>query len=99
MLSKRCFVTECVTPLSSWRNIDLSGGEKDIRAETFSGDIGVRIPQGTSAAVDFDSFSGSLQTDVPMTYRSSSRRHVRADIGAGGTDYYFKTFSGDVRIR
>lgn len=79
--------------------IDLAGGEKDIHAETFSGDIGVRVAQGTSASVDFDSFSGSLQTDVPMTYRSSSRRHVRADIGAGGTDYYFKTFSGDVRIR
>jgi DUF4097 and DUF4098 domain-containing protein YvlB len=79
--------------------IDLSGGEKAINAETFSGDIAVRIPQGASASVDFDSFSGELRTDIPMTYRSSSRRRVRADIGAGGTDYYFKTFSGDVRIR
>ena len=79
--------------------IDLSGGEKDIRAETFSGDIGVTFPQGISGSIDFDSFSGSLRTDVPMTYRSSSRRHIRADIGAGGNDYYFKTFSGDVRIR
>jgi DUF4097 and DUF4098 domain-containing protein YvlB len=77
----------------------LSGGEKAISAETFSGDIAVRVPQGTSASVDFDSFSGELRTDIPMTYHSSSRKRVRADIGAGGTDYYFKTFSGDVRIR
>jgi DUF4097 and DUF4098 domain-containing protein YvlB len=79
--------------------IDLSGGEKAISAETFSGDIAVHVPQGTSASVDFDSFSGELRTDIPMTYHSSSRKRVRADIGAGGTDYYFKTFSGDVRIR
>jgi DUF4097 and DUF4098 domain-containing protein YvlB len=80
-------------------DVDLSGGEKAIDAETFSGKIDVRVPQGTSASVDFDSFSGELKTDVPMTYRSSSRRRVRADIGSGGIDYYLKTFSGDVRIK
>jgi len=79
--------------------ISLSGGEKAINAETFSGDINVTVPQGTSASVDFDSFSGSLRSDVPMNYRSSGRRNVRAEIGAGGTDYRFKTFSGDVKIR
>jgi hypothetical protein len=79
--------------------ITLSGGEKDIDAETFSGDISVTLGQGASAAIDFDSFSGSIKTSVPMTYRTSGRRHVRADIGAGGADYHFKTFSGDLRIR
>lgn len=79
--------------------VDLAGAEKDIDAETFSGDITVTLVQGASASVDFDSFSGSIDTDVPMNYRSSGRRHVRADIGAGGTDYHFKTFSGDVRIK
>ncbi len=34
-----------------------------------------------------------------MTYHSGSRRRIRGDIGSGGTDYHFKTFSGDVRIR
>lgn len=80
-------------------DVDLSGGEKAIDAETFSGNITVKLVQGASAAVDFDSFSGSIRTDVPMSYRSSGRRHVRADIGSGGTDYSFKTFSGDLRIR
>jgi hypothetical protein len=80
-------------------DIDVAGGDAAIDAETFSGDIGVRMVQGASASVDFDSFSGSLRSDVPMNYRSGSRRRVRADIGSGGTDYHFKTFSGDVRIR
>jgi DUF4097 and DUF4098 domain-containing protein YvlB len=79
--------------------INLSGGEKEIRAETFSGDINVKLVQGASASVDFDSFSGSIKSDIAMTYRSASNKHVRAEIGAGGTDYNFKTFSGDVRIR
>jgi hypothetical protein len=79
--------------------IDVTGAEAALDAESFSGDIEVRLVQGTSASVDFDSFSGSLRTDVPMNYRSESRRRVRADIGSGGTDYHFKTFSGDVRIR
>jgi hypothetical protein len=79
--------------------IEVGGAEASLDAETFSGGISVRLEQGTAASVDFDSFSGSLKTDVPMSYRSSGRRHIRADIGSGGTDYHFKTFSGDLRIR
>ena len=80
--------------------IEVGGADAAIDAETFSGDISVNLVQGASASVDFDSFSGSLKTNVPMTYRSSiSRRRIRGDIGSGGTDYHFKTFSGDVRIR
>jgi Putative adhesin len=79
--------------------IDVTGAEAALDAETFSGDITVSLVQGASASVDFDSFSGSLRTDAPMSYRTASRRHIRGDIGAGGTDYHFKTFSGDVRIR
>jgi hypothetical protein len=79
--------------------IDVTGAEAAIDAETFSGDIGVRMVQGASASDDYDSFSGSLDSKVPMNYRSGSRRHIRGDIGAGGKDYHFKTFSGDVRIR
>ncbi len=79
--------------------IEVTGADAALDAETFSGDIDVRLVQGASASVDFDSFSGSLKTDVPMSYRSGSRRRIRGDIGSGGTDYHFKTFSGDVRIR
>lgn len=79
--------------------IDVADANAGIDAETFSGDIALKLVQGVSASVDFDSFSGDLESDVPMTYRSKSRRRTRADIGSGGTDYHFKTFSGDVRIR
>jgi len=80
-------------------DIELSGGESSIDAETFSGDINLKLVSGASASVDFDSFSGEMRSNVPMNMRSSSRRRTRADIGAGGTDYHFKTFSGNLRIR
>jgi DUF4097 and DUF4098 domain-containing protein YvlB len=79
--------------------VELAGGENNIDAETFSGDITLTIAQGASASVDFNSFSGEMRTDVPMTYHSSDRRHMRASIGAGGNSYSLKTFSGDVKIR
>jgi hypothetical protein len=79
--------------------IEVGAAEGGLDAETFSGGIAVSLVQGASGSVDFDSFSGSLRSDVPLTYRSASRRHVRGDIGSGGTEYHFKTFSGDVRIK
>jgi hypothetical protein len=80
-------------------DISLTGGDKVIDAETFSGDISVKIAQGASASVEFNSFSGELNAEVPVSYRSSGRRNRRVDIGSGGPDYRFKTFSGNVRIR
>ena len=79
--------------------IDIAAGEGAVDAETFSGDIELKLLQGGSASVDFESFSGNLRTDVPMSYRNASRKHMRGEIGSGGPDYHLKTFSGDVRIR
>jgi hypothetical protein len=79
--------------------IDLAGAAGSIDAETFSGDIVVKLAQAAGGRVDFDSFSGSLQSDAPMSYRSGSRKRIQGDIGSGANDYRFKTFSGDVHIR
>ena len=81
-------------------DIEVNGAEGSINAETFSGDIESSSLRRLAAAVDFDSFSGSLRSDVGIATRSTSRRNVSGDIGSGGAnDYRFKTFSGDVRIR
>ena len=77
----------------------LMGAAGSVDAETFSGDITVKLAQAAGGHVDFDSFSGSLHSDVPMLYRSGSRRRIQGDIGSGANDYRFKTFSGDVSIR
>jgi hypothetical protein len=80
--------------------IEVAGAESSINAETFSGDIEMTLAQGAGGRVDFDTFSGALKTDLPMTTNSAGRKNITGTIGGGtGADYRFKTFSGDVRIR
>lgn len=70
-----------------------------IDVNTFSGDIELGLPSSAQADVTFDSFSGHLNSAVPLTLNSSSRRAMRARLGAGGDgELKLKTFSGNVRI-
>jgi DUF4097 and DUF4098 domain-containing protein YvlB len=73
--------------------------DQSLRAKTFSGDIEVRLPQAAGGNLEFDSFSGDIQSDMPLTLRSKSKRSLRAQLSTGQTgELYFKTFSGDVRL-
>lgn len=80
--------------------ITIEDGAGPIDAETFSGDIAVDLVPTARGHVDFNSFSGSLDTGMPLTYRGGRKRQISGDIGGGGdTAFTFKTFSGDVRIK
>ena len=84
-------------------NIELDvANSKQLQAmdvETFSGDIRARVPNTASGRVEFSSFSGSVDSDLPISMRTSRRRNVSGDIGAGGgPTLKFHTFSGDLRI-
>lgn len=84
-------------------NIDIdasrAGDTPRVEAETFSGDITARMPPGANGRVEFNSFSGELETDLPLTMQRTSRRSVSATLGAGGGERLeFKTFSGDVKL-
>lgn len=69
-----------------------------LRAKTFSGDVELRMSSGEGADVDFSTFSGDVQTDLPMTLVSKSRKRLRATVNGGGRDVTIETFSGDVRL-
>jgi len=72
----------------------------DVEAKTFSGDITATMADTTSGNLRFQSFSGDLRSDIPVTRESGGKRSFRGRLNAGGgSDMYFKTFSGDVRIR
>src|SRR5258708_29781408 len=75
--------------------IEVGGAEGELDAESFSGAIAISLVQSASASTDFDSFTGSLPSHLPLCYRSPSRRHVRGDIGSGGTAYPLQTFRAD----
>lgn len=72
---------------------------QSVRAKTFSGDIEVRLPANAAGTVEFDSFSGDVNSAVPLTLQSKSRGKMRASLNdASGGEMTFKTFSGDVRL-
>jgi DUF4097 and DUF4098 domain-containing protein YvlB len=71
----------------------------DMNVNTFSGDVILRLPAAARGEIVFDSFSGSFNSDLPVTLSSSSRRSFRGTLnGGGGTEFRLNTFSGDVRI-
>ncbi len=68
--------------------------------ESFSGDARVRLPDSARGSIDFDSFSGRFNSDLPVTLQSSGRRNFRGDLNGGGSARFrFKTFSGSATIR
>lgn len=72
----------------------------DLGMETFSGSITLRVPGNAAAALDFDSFSGKLTSDVPLTVSEQRKGHLRGTLNGGDAQHrvHLKTFSGDVKI-
>jgi DUF4097 and DUF4098 domain-containing protein YvlB len=85
--------------------IDVASAQElpQLKAETFSGDIEARVPATASGQVRFNSFSGSVRSDLPISMtRSGGGRQsdISGHIGSGtGPMLEFKTFSGDLRIQ
>lgn len=72
----------------------------DIDINTFSGNVRMRLPGSAKGNLDFSTFSGRFESDLPVTLNTSSRRNFRGALNGGGTgDFRLKTFSGDVTIR
>jgi len=72
---------------------------QQIDVDTFSGNIELHVPETAKGTVSFNSFSGHLNSEMPLTLHSTSRKNLRAELGGGGDGMLrFKTFSGSVRI-
>jgi hypothetical protein len=70
-----------------------------IDVDTFSGGIELHVPELARGTVTFHSFSGHLNSEMPLTIHSSNRRAMKAELGGGGdSTFRFKTFSGNVTI-
>ena len=73
--------------------------DQTIDVDTFSGSIQLYVPDNARGTVTFNSFSGRLNSEMPLVMHSSSRRSLRAELGGGGGGTLrFKTFSGSVKI-
>jgi DUF4097 and DUF4098 domain-containing protein YvlB len=88
------FSSDIIIESSDWSD------NSSLDVNTFSGDIRLRLPQSARGNIDFNSFSGAFESDLPVTLNSSSRRNFRGALnGGGGGAFRLKTFSGDVTIR
>ena len=76
------------------------GEGNDLDINTFSGGVHLRLPANAKGNIDFNSFSGHFESDLPVTLNTSSRRNFRGALNGGGSgEFRLKTFSGDVTIR
>jgi hypothetical protein len=73
--------------------------EPSFTVETFSGAIDLRMPPAARGRVEFNTFSGDMTSELPLTLQKQSRKHLIGDLGGGGnSEVQLKTFSGNVRI-
>jgi len=79
-------------------HLDTADGGHQLDLDTFSGDVELLLPQNAAADIRFNSFSGDIRTDLPITLVSKSRRDMHATLNGGGAEVRVKTFSGDVRL-
>jgi len=73
---------------------------QSVDLDTFSGNIELHVPENARGLVSFNSFSGHLNSEMPLTLHSGrGHRSLTAELGGGGDGTLrFKTFSGNVRI-
>jgi hypothetical protein len=82
-------------------DVRLSGNvsEPSFDVNTFSGQIDLRMPDSVRARVEFNTFSGGMTSDLPLTLQRQSRKHLIGELGGGGgAQVQLRTFSGSVRI-
>jgi DUF4097 and DUF4098 domain-containing protein YvlB len=71
-----------------------------------SGNIFMRIPEGTGLALSLETFSGHIETDFPITLqpnafnagRRGGTRRLETTIAGGGARIIAETFSGTITI-
>jgi DUF4097 and DUF4098 domain-containing protein YvlB len=90
----KTFSGDVIVQAGSWADGD------NVNVNTFSGGITLRLPANARGDIQFDSFSGSFNSDLPVTLSSNNKRSFRGALnGGGGTDFRLNTFSGSVRIQ
>jgi DUF4097 and DUF4098 domain-containing protein YvlB len=95
-------------------DIDLTGAgsSPSLNAHTFSGSIRAAVAESARADVQFHTFSGQFDSDIPLNMRSMRRSSVSGRMGNSSSSstssrssssssdatLKFETFSGDVRV-
>lgn len=97
--------TETVSGDVEFRGTFDKNGRYDFKSH--SGTIHIGIPEGSGASFSVTTYSGSVDSDIPMTLQPSSdpqsrrgktRKNMEFTIGGGGARVTATSFSGDITI-
>ncbi len=74
------------------------GTIEDLEAETGSGDITLRLPEGINATVDLETSSGDLTLDFPVQLIRKEESSLRGRLGDGKGRIAVESGSGDISL-
>jgi DUF4097 and DUF4098 domain-containing protein YvlB len=67
---------------------------------TLNGEIALDLPADTSADVKAETLNGTINSDFPLSLRTTeNRRKVSGRIGTGGRELVLKTLNGSINLR
>ncbi|MCI0436446.1 MAG: DUF4097 family beta strand repeat-containing protein [Gemmatimonadetes bacterium] len=83
--------------------VEYSGSLQDdgrYMLSTHNGEVVLWVPEGTNAAVNIETYAGSVDTEFPVEMRRAGRNEVSFALGNGrGARVSIESFGGPVRIR
>jgi len=75
-------------------------GDDDMSFKTVNGSISIYVPAGFDANFRFDTVSGGIDSDFPMTLSGRwGPRHASGTIGKGGRDLRASNVNGSIELR
>jgi putative adhesin len=75
-------------------------GDDDMSFKTVNGSIAIYVPSGFDANFRFDTVSGGIDSDFPMTLTGRwGPRHASGKIGNGGRDLRASNVNGSIELR
>jgi hypothetical protein len=77
---------------------DLTAKLEVLSVETGSGDVTIRLPDGTGAAVDLETGSGDFTLELPVQLIKKGEGSLRGQIGDGHGRIHIETGSGDIAL-
>ena len=77
---------------------DVSGELWNLKVETGSGDITLRVPPTIGAEVDIETSSGDIETDFEVSVTRHARDHLTGRIGDGRGKIDIETGSGGIKL-
>lgn len=80
--------------------VDLAAftGDRALDLSTVNGGITLSLPSNTRASLDASVTNGGIDCDLPLGRQDKTRRHLRGDLGGGGTAIKLETTNGGIDI-